>query len=89
MTDLDKKFKKAYEIASAMTEKLPADVMLQFYAYYKQATHGMPSLMPTGDNEVRNAFKLNAWLQVNHLSEEEAKLKYIELVEKYNNIRIE
>jgi len=37
---------------------------------------------------VRNAFKLNAWLQVNHLSEDEAKIKYIELVEKYNNIKL-
>ena len=88
MKDLDKKFEKAFEIASAMTEKLPPDVMLQFYAYYKQATHGMPSYLPTGDNEVRNAFKLNAWFQVNNLSEDEAKIRYIELVEKHNNIKI-
>ena len=88
MTELDKRFEKAFEIASAMTKKLPPDVMLQFYAYYKQATLDTPFYNPSGNNEIRNAFKLNAWFQVNNLSTEEAKKKYIELVEKYNQIKI-
>jgi diazepam-binding inhibitor (GABA receptor modulating acyl-CoA-binding protein) len=88
MKDLDIKFKKAFEIASGMKEKLPPDVMLQFYAYYKQATVDTPFYSPSGEDEVRNAFKLNAWFQVNHLSPDEAKEKYIELVEKYNNLKL-
>ena len=87
MDDLDRRFKKAYEIASNMTQKLPPDVMLLFYAYYKQATIDRPFIIPSGD-DVRNAFKLNAWMQVNHLSQEDAKKKYIQLVEKHNNIKI-
>ncbi len=39
-TDLDKKFKAAFLKASASNQKLPPDVMLQLYAYYKQATKG-------------------------------------------------
>ncbi len=88
MKDIDKRFRKAYEIASAMTEKLPPDVMLQFYAYYKQATIDTPFYNPSGDNELKNAFKLNAWFQVSNLSPEEAKKKYIKLVEEYNHIKI-
>ena len=48
MKDLDIKFKKAFEIASGMKEKLPPDVMLQFYAYYKQATVDTPFYSPSG-----------------------------------------
>lgn len=86
--DIDKRFKKAYEIASSMTKKLPPDVMLQFYAYYKQATINTPFYNPAGENDLRNAFKLNAWFQVSQLEPDEAKRKYIELVEEYNNIKI-
>lgn len=88
MTELDRKFEKAFKIASMMTEKLPPDIMLQFYAYYKQSTINTPFFLPSGDNEIKNAFKLNAWFQVNKLTPDEAKKKYIELVEKYNQIKI-
>jgi len=88
MNELDKRFEKAFKIASEMTEKLPPDIMLQFYAYYKQATINSPFFLPSGDNEIKNAFKLNAWFQINNLTPEEAKEKYIELVEKYNKIKI-
>ncbi len=88
MNTLDSKFKKAYEIASAMTEKLPPDVMLHFYAYFKIATNSSGVYIPSGDDAIRNGFKLNALFQFSHLTKEEAKQKYIELVEKYNNIKL-
>ena len=88
MTDLDRKFKKAFEIASAMTEKLPSDVMLRFYAYFKHATSKDSFENPSGNNEIRNAFKLNAWFQINNISIDDAKQKYIELVEEYTNEKI-
>ncbi|WP_196886709.1 acyl-CoA-binding protein [Aureivirga sp. CE67] len=84
MTDLDRRFNEAYKIASETKSKLPADVMLEFYAYYKQATEGdagtEEEVMTKG---VRNAFKFNAWLQLKTISKEEAKIGYINLVEKY------
>lgn len=84
--ELNIRFEKAFEIASAMTEKLPQDLMLCFYAYYKQATYGANS-RPSGF-DVRNAFKYNAWLQVRGLTQDEAKEKYIELTNELtgNNI---
>lgn len=81
-SELDQEFKKAFSIASKMTKKLPQDVMLQFYAYYKQATAG-DNFSFNANFGVRNAFKFNAWMQLKGISAEEAKIKYIELVETY------
>ncbi len=81
--DLDIKFKKAYKIASETTIKLPPDIMLQFYAYYKQATKGNDYAQSNNDSELRDAFKLNAWIQLSHLNEDDAKKHYIELVNKF------
>ncbi|MCF6222274.1 MAG: acyl-CoA-binding protein [Flavobacteriaceae bacterium] len=88
MTELDKKFNKAFEIASAMTKKLPPDVMLKFYAYYKHATNDNSMVVPSGNNIVRNAFKLNAYFQLNNITANEAKQNYIDLVEEFTNHKI-
>lgn len=80
MKDLNKKFDQAYLLASETDIKLPPDIMLQFYAYYKQATHGNHYKKGNDGEELRNAFKLNAWFQLNHLTQEEAKKHYIKLV---------
>lgn len=81
--DLDQLFEEAYKVSSNTNIKLPSDVMLQFYAYYKQATKGNNYEEPSGNIELRNAFKLNAWFQLSHLTENEAKKVYINLVNKY------
>jgi acyl-CoA-binding protein len=81
MEEVDYKFQKAYEITSSMTEKLPPDTMLKLYAYYKHATRGIQFVRPSGENNVRNAFKLNAIFQLNNITEEDAKKEYIKLVE--------
>lgn len=80
---LNAEFEKAYEISSTTTLKLPPDVMLQLYAYYKQATKGTNYEQPSGNMELRNAFKLNAWFQLSQLSEDKAKKEYINLVNKH------
>ena len=81
--ELNIEFAKAYEVSSSTEIKLPPDLMLQLYAYYKQATKGNNYVQPSGNVELRNAFKLNAWFQLNHLTEDEAKQEYINLVNKY------
>ena len=88
MNDLDRRFNKAFEIASAMTKKLPPDIMLQFYSYYKHATTKDSTVRPSGDDMVRNAFKLNAYFQMANISEDDAKKEYIRLVEKYTGEKI-
>ncbi|TDQ27881.1 acyl-CoA-binding protein [Tenacibaculum caenipelagi] len=77
--DLDLRFKEAYIKASELEEKLPPDIMLRLYAYYKQAVKG--DRFTFNDNsDLRNAFKFNAWMQLRGMSEKEAKKEYIKLV---------
>lgn len=77
--DLDTLFQEAYEKASNMKEQLPQDVMLRIYAYYKQATSGEPKGLYQ-NFDLRNAFKMNAWMQVRHLTPDQAKELYIETI---------
>ncbi len=81
--ELNIAFDRAYQRACDTKIQFPPDVMLHFYAYYKQATHTDGFYTPSGDSELRNAFKLNALFQVKDLSQQEAKLKYIDLVNQY------
>jgi len=77
-TDLDKEFNEAFHRLSELKESLPPDVMLKLYAYYKQATSG-DIFSFNSEPDVRNAFKFNAWTQLNGMSQEEAKQEYINL----------
>lgn len=78
--DIDTRFQEAVQIADGMTQaELPQDVQLRLYALYKQAT----SETPAGSNagfDLRNAFKTNAWMQIRHISIDEAKEQYIEMI---------
>ena len=79
--DLDTRFQEAVAIASMMTqESLPQDVQLRLYAFYKQATFGTLSYNHSQSYDLRNAFKTNAWIQISHLSIDEAKEQYIEII---------
>ena len=79
--DLDKRFQEAVEIASLMTQaSLPQDVQLRLYAFYKQATFDKTNFTVTDNSDLRNAFKINAWIQISHLTQEEAKKQYIKLI---------
>lgn len=80
--EVDREFEKAYQKASTTSQKFPPDLMLMLYAYYKQATEHTGAYIPSGDNDVKNAFKLNALLQVKGMSTLDAKKAYIELVNK-------
>lgn len=79
--DLDTLFDEAYEKASNMTDALPQDVMLRIYAYYKQATAGIVTTHHHQAFNLRDAFKMNAWMQIRHISADEAKRLYIETIE--------
>ncbi|NMH25187.1 acyl-CoA-binding protein [Flavobacterium solisilvae] len=79
--DLDTRFQEAVEVASKMTQaSLPQDVQLRLYAYYKQATIGTIERPNSSNFDLRNAFKTNAWMQISHLSIDEAKELYIESI---------
>lgn len=79
--DLETRFQEAVEIASKMSQaSLPQDVQLRLYAYYKQATFGTIDYNQASNYDLRNAFKTNAWMQISHLSADEAKELYIETI---------
>ena len=79
--DIDTRFQEAVEIASEMTQaSLPQDVQLRLYAYYKQATIGTINYNQSSNDDLRNAFKTNAWLQISNLSVDESKELYIEAI---------
>jgi diazepam-binding inhibitor (GABA receptor modulator, acyl-CoA-binding protein) len=79
--DLDTQFKEAFKKVSNMEQdSLPQDIMLRLYAYNKQARFGGLSSINYSSLDVRDAFKLNAWMQVSHLTEDESKQCYIDLV---------
>jgi len=79
--DLNTRFQEAVAIASEMSQSsLPQDVQLRLYAYYKQATFGTIDYNNAANYDLRNAFKTNAWMQISHLSVDEAKEKYIEII---------
>lgn len=79
--DLDTRFNEAVEKASKMTQaSLPQDVQLRLYAFYKQATIGTMEIRQTSNFHLRDAFKTNAWMQISHLSADEAKENYIEII---------
>lgn len=79
--DLDRRFSEAVEAASEMTQaSLPQDVQLRLYAFYKQATFGSAQYNQSDNFDLRNAFKTNAWMQISHISIDEAKEQYIEII---------
>jgi len=77
-TNLDKEFKESFHQVSALKESLPPDLMLKLYAYYKQAISG-DIFSFEGEQDVRNAFKFNAWTQLNGMPQDKAKQEYIRL----------
>lgn len=80
-TNLDKEFEIAFKKISKLKEAVAPDVMLKFYAYYKQANFGNKFSSNTG-MDVRSAFKFNAWVQLNGMTAENAKKEYIALANK-------
>lgn len=84
--ELELKFKKAVEAANSMTQSmLPQDVQLRLYASYKMATTENSSAHYTHSFDLRSAFKINALLQISHLSSDEAKELYVSLINEIVN----
>jgi diazepam-binding inhibitor (GABA receptor modulating acyl-CoA-binding protein) len=77
-SDLDATFREAFIAISKSKKAVAPDIMLKFYAYYKQANFGT-NFPFNSQLDVRSAFKINAWMQLKDMSSDTAKKKYIEL----------
>jgi len=85
--DLDTRFEEAVELANSMTQaSLPQDIQLRLYALYKQSTMGTIDVRVSPVYDIRNAFKMNAWMQISHLSVEQAKEEYILNIKSSSNL---
>lgn len=80
--DLTTLFDEAFANAQLIPqESVPQDLQLVLYGLYKQATSESTSKIHfQNPQDLRNAFKLNAWMQVKHIPAEAAKKQYIELI---------
>jgi len=79
--ELHKEFEDAVDRINAHTEPFPADFLLRLYAYYKKATNDYGR--PSSRKPIINAFKTNALFQVQNISQDEAKIEYIAMVNNY------
>jgi len=83
--DLDTLFDEAFENAQLIPQSsVPIDLQLILYGLYKQATSNNSDrfYFRQESQNLRSAFKLNAWMQVNNISPEEAKKQYIAIINK-------
>ncbi|SHJ68014.1 acyl-CoA-binding protein [Flavobacterium haoranii] len=85
--DLDTLFDEAFENAYLIPkESVPQNVQLVLYGLYKHATSGRISNNSSSSHQdetgedLRNAFKLNALMQVKNLTVDEAKQNYIDII---------
>lgn len=73
-----KEFEKAVKYINAYAEPIPPDTLLKLYAYYKKGNN-----QDTGPGRkgipLINAFKTNALIQAQDLSEKQAMKNYIAL----------
>ena len=79
--ELEIEFREAVKRINAYTEPFPADTLLRLYAYYKKATNDYSR--PKSGKPIINAFKTNALFQLENITQDEAKQKYIDLVNNY------
>jgi diazepam-binding inhibitor (GABA receptor modulating acyl-CoA-binding protein) len=80
--DLDTEYQAAFDKISKLKKAVAPDIMLKFYAYYKQANFGNKFAFNNG-SDLRTGFKFNAWMQLNGMTAEQAKKEYIELAKDY------
>ena len=78
---LEIKFQEAVKRVNAYIEPFPADTLLKLYAYYKKSTNDYGR--PSSSKAIINAFKTNALFQAQDITQDEAKKKYIDLVNDY------
>ena len=80
--DLNTLFDEAFANAQLIPqESVPQDMQLILYGLYKQATSETTTpLLFLNPQDIIIAFKLNAWMQVKHLTVDEAKSEYIRII---------
>lgn len=82
MSEVSKNFQQAAIKAKSLPAKPDNDTLLQLYALYKQGSDGDVSGPKPGMFDFVAAAKYGAWEKLEGLDLDEAKQKYIDLVQK-------
>lgn len=82
LSPLDQSFNKASEHVRKITSKLDNNQLLELYGLYKQSTEGKCNIPKPGWLDGRGRKKWEAWRALCDMPCEEAKQKYIDLVQK-------
>ncbi len=81
MEDLGKQFEEAVADSRRLDERPDNATLLQLYALYKQASEGDASGERPGMSDFVGRAKWDAWKALEGTGGDEAKRRYIELVE--------
>lgn len=81
MSDLDTRFKQAADDVQNLNERPDNDTLLKLYALYKQGSEGDVKGEKPGFFDFVGVAKYEAWEKLQGMDAEEAKRKYVDLVE--------
>ncbi|MEE4304796.1 MAG: acyl-CoA-binding protein [Wenzhouxiangella sp.] len=81
MSDLEKRFKQAAEDVQSLDQRPDNDTLLKLYALYKQGSEGDVSGEKPGFFDFVGVAKYEAWEKLQGMDADEAKQKYVDLVE--------
>jgi acyl-CoA-binding protein len=81
MSSLDERFEQAQIDVKALPEKPGNMTLLRLYALFKQATQGDAQGEKPGFADVVGKYKYEAWASLSGTAQDEAKERYVELVE--------
>ena len=77
---LDQNFAQSQENVKTLTKRPSDTQFLELYGLFKQASEGDNNSSKPGMFDIKGQFKWNAWKDKAGLSKDEAKQKYIDLV---------
>ena len=80
MSDLSEQFEQAALDAKDLPERPDNDVLLELYALYKQGSQGDVTGEKPGFFDFVAVAKYEAWEQLEGMAADEAKQKYIDLI---------
>jgi len=80
--ELDEQFQDASARVNQLSERPSNDDLLSLYGLYKQAMEGDVTDERPGGFDFKAIAKYDAWKEVAGLSSEEAKQRYIDLVDR-------
>lgn len=87
MSDLDSEFEQAAQRAKQLPERPDNDTMLELYALYKQGSTGDVNGEKPGFFDFVGVAKYEAWERLRGTPQDEAKQRYIKLVNRLSDER--